>query len=137
MSISRTSLFLALLASLVLSACGGGEGSAPAPAANTSVGLIAAPSGFDFANFHPLTRTSAQLITGVGGFTVSNAQRTYVSLYYLDGSGQHQQLAFLSLSGAQALDAAGGVTVMVPGGISSVHYDIYDASQTRSGEATL
>ena len=133
---SRSAVVATILLATTLAACGGGgTGSDPTPAAkDTSIGSAAAPPSFAYASFKSVTRTSQQLVDGAGGFSVANAGRTYVSLWYVDSSGRREQLAFMSLAALRALNDAGGVTVSVPADVTRVRYEIYDATTRRFGE---
>jgi len=126
----------ATLLAATFAGCGGGGGDTPTVAAkDTSIAQASAPANFGFANVRPVTRTGRQLLDAVGGFPVTDVRRTWVSLWYVDAAGARRQLAFMSLAALQSLDAAGGVTVSVPGGVTGIGYEIYDATTSRTGEA--
>lgn len=133
--LSGTSLLLTAL----LTACGGGGGggsTAIAPAANTAISAMSAPANFSFATLKAQSLSAASVLQAVGGFTSADVTKTYVKVWYLDASGNRQQLAFLSLAAFQTLGAS-GVSFQVPGDIRSLAVEIYDANATKTGGITI
>ena len=126
-----------LAVTALLAACGGGGGSAAnPPTVSTAISTLKAPADFSFATFKHKTLTSASLLQAVGGFSATTASQTYVKAWYQDAAGQRQQVLFMTLAGLQALGVA-GAPLQIPGDITALKFEIYEAGVFKSGEVTL
>lgn len=131
-------------ASLLLAACGGGGGgdagaeAGPRPPAGLALASLVPPAGFDFASVRStrgLLSTELTRMAGAGEF--ADPARSHVSIWYLDSAADRQQLAFLTLESAQALDAQGGIRLQIPVGIGTLSFELYDKNSSLTGELAL
>lgn len=133
--ISRS--LLMLLAGF-LSACGGGGGDASKPApVNTAIRAASAAQNFNFSTFKSSTLKSSALLQATGGFTVIDASKTYINVWYPDPSGQRQQVMFVTLAALQAKEPTGGFEVKLPADMTLLRFEINDAITTKSGEVLV
>ena len=127
---------LTVLAAL-LSACGGGGGggdAGPPVAVNTSIKAATAPQNFSFSTFKTTALKSSALLAAATGFTVKNPSKTYIKSWYVDASNQRQQVMFVTLAALQTRESTGGVEIKLPGNVTVLQFEIYDASSNKSGE---
>ena len=131
--ILRSSLIV--LAAL-LSACGGGGGgdAGKEVAVNTAMKAATAPQNFSFSTFKTTALKSSALLAAATGFTVKNPSKTYIKSWYVDASNQRQQVMFVTLAALQTRESAGGVEIKLPGDVTVLKFEIYDASSNKFGE---
>lgn len=130
-----------MLVAGILSACGGGGGGGsdagkPVPVNTSIMDATAAPS-FNFSTFKTSPLRASALLQAAGGFTVTDASKTYIKVWYLDTSGQRQQLMFMTLAALQAKESTGGIEVKFPGDMTVLKFEIYDATTNKSGEVMV
>ena len=133
----RTSVLVGLILATALTGCGGGGGSGDTTSAAdvqpAAVRLIDsnAPTSFDFSVYQSYVGlTSSVLLSRVPGFTVVNADETYVTMWFVNDGGEREQVFFGTVQTLRTQDSAGGLSVRVPGNVPVLHYQIYDATQT-------
>jgi len=124
----------------LLVSCGGGGGGASTPSAQSAAAKLAngtPPAEFDFSSYEAYVGlSSTTLLSKVPEFALVNAQRTYLTVWYVNEDGVRQQVYFGNLESIRGQDVFGGLTLRVPGNVPLLHYQIYDATQT-SHEVTV
>lgn len=125
-----------LLLACLVAGCGGAGSESASTNTNSAISALSAPANFDFATFGTHAVTANGLLNAVGGFTTADAAKAYVKVWYVNSSGQRNQLAFMSLAALQGL-GSGGISVQAPADIRSLSFEIYDARTNKTGEVKV